>query len=104
MEKLIGKRLHEEKSDWPMEITTPTPPKVREPRPAKVDREGRPTRLGRNGQPIPERRKAAPTAHPVRHDRPNTGSERTVTGRDRQARSSNIGRPVRRVNRRKNRS
>lgn len=40
VEKLIGRRLREEKSDWPMEITTPSEPKVREPRPAKVNRAG----------------------------------------------------------------
>ena len=108
VEKLIGKRLHEEKSDWPMEITTPTPPRVREPRPAKVDREGRPTQLGRNGQPIPERRKAAvPAASSARprHDRPKTSSERIIIGRDGKARSAGtIGKPVRRINRNKKRS
>ena len=40
VEKLIGRRLPEEKSDWPMEITTPSELKVREPRPAKVNRAG----------------------------------------------------------------
>jgi len=40
VEKLIGRRLREEKSDWPMEITTPSEPKVREPRPARVNRAG----------------------------------------------------------------
>ena len=105
VEKLIGKRLHEEKSDWPMEITTPTPPKVREPRPAKVDREGRPTRLGRDGQPLPERRKVVPAtpAARSRHTRPKAGTERITIGRDGQIRSSNIGKPVRRINRQKHR-
>ena len=107
VEKLIGKRLHEEKSDWPMEITTPTPPKVREPRPAKVDREGRPTQLGRNGQPLPERRKAAvPAASPARphHSRPKAAAGRVTIGKDGQVRPSAIGKPVRRINRNKKRS
>lgn len=107
VEKLIGKRLHEEKSDWPMEITTPTPPRVREPRPAKVDREGRPTQLGRNGQPLPERRKAAvPAASPARphHSRPKAAAGRVTIGKDGQVRPFAIGKPVRRINRNKKRS
>ena len=108
VEKLIGKRLHEEKSDWPMEITTPTPPKVREPRPVKVDREGRPTQLGRNGQPLPERRKTAvPAASSARphHARSKVSSEQIIIGRDGRARSAgSIGKPVRRINRNKKRS
>ena len=58
VEKLIGRRLREEQSDWPMEITTPTPPKVREPRPAK---------LTRGGQAAPVRApRPAPAASPAR--------------------------------------
>ncbi|MBQ6399663.1 MAG: DEAD/DEAH box helicase [Clostridia bacterium] len=40
VEKLIGKRLREEKSDWPMEITTPSEPRPRPPRPARVSPSG----------------------------------------------------------------
>ena len=94
VEKLIGRRLREEKSDWPMEITTPTPPKVREPRPARIDR---------NGNARPERRTSAPAA-PARHARQKPGTERISIGRDGQIRSSGTGRPVRRVNRQKHRS
>ena len=54
VEKLIGKRLREEKSDWPMEITTPSEPKVREPRPAKVNSAG---------QAVPPRKKSVQPVH-----------------------------------------
>ena len=40
VEKLIGKRLREEQSDWPMENFTPSEPKVREPRPSRVNARG----------------------------------------------------------------
>ncbi len=59
IEKLTGRRLREEKSDWPMENFTPSPPRVATPRPAK---------LRANGEPVPERparlrhEKSAPAA------------------------------------------
>ena len=61
VEKLIGKRLREEQSDWPMEITTPSEPKAREPRPAKVNSAGQavPPRK-KNVQPV-HRTQAAPS-------------------------------------------
>ena len=46
VEKLIGKRLREEQSEWPMEILTPSAPKVPAPRP------------GRRPQPAPEKPEA----------------------------------------------
>ena len=46
VEKLIGKRLREEQSEWPMEILTPSAPKVPMPRPER--------RL-RAAQPAPEK-------------------------------------------------
>ena len=90
VEKLIGKRLREKQSDWPMEVTTPTPPKVREPRPAKVDRQGnaRPAR-----QPAPPAKPQAVSAsrsRPAAGHRPGSGPRR----------ASAMGRPVQRVNRR----
>jgi len=114
VEKLIGKRLHQKESDWPMEVTTPTPPKVREPRPAKLDRQG---------NALVERRVAAVSAaKPSRpaHSRP-TG--KVTIGRDGQVHSRpsgkvtigrdgkvvsrpsghGTGRPVHRVNRQKRR-
>ena len=47
IEKLIGKHLREEKSEWPMENFTPTPPKTPVPRPAK---------LNSRGEAMPERK------------------------------------------------
>ena len=93
MEKLIGKRLREEKSDWPMEVTTPTPPKAREPRPARVDR---------TGNPRPERRQVPVRTEKPGRDRPKASSDRVTIGRDGQVRSV-VGRPVRRINRQKRR-
>ena len=40
VEKLIGKRLREEQSDWPMENFTPSEPKAREPRPSRENARG----------------------------------------------------------------
>lgn len=40
VEKLIGKRLPLKESEWPMEITTPSEPKPRQPRPAKLTMQG----------------------------------------------------------------
>ena len=100
VEKLIGRRLREEQSDWPMEITTPTPPKVREPRPAKV---------GRDGRALPARRPAEPPApkNPPAARKTSSGKPsapgRIVIGRDGSVRPAGTGQPVRRVNRRKRR-
>ena len=91
VEKLIKKNLREEKSDWPMEVLTPSEPKKPQPRPARVDRQGnaqaerRPRQsLPRAGQPITigrdGRMKAAPGPAP---------------------RSTSLARPVQRVNRRR---
>ena len=76
VEKLIGKRLREEKSDWPMEVTTPSPPKVREPRPAK---------LTLRGEAAPQRKKAP--------ERPVQAGNRSPRGNA----PSRYGHPVRRV-------
>lgn len=40
VEKLIGKRLPLKESEWPMEVTTPSEPKPRQPRPAKLTMQG----------------------------------------------------------------
>ena len=104
VEKLIGRRLREEQSDWPMEVTTPTPPKVREPRPAKLAMDGRPVPVRRNreaGEPVP-------VALPPQMNRRNssrssiheTRGSRTAHRNSRPG-SAGTGRPVRRVNRRK---
>ena len=96
VEKLIGKRIPLKESDWPMEVTTPTPPKVREPRPARLDRQG---------NAMAERRPAAvPAAKPAR-TRTKPVSGRVTIGKDGKvhSRPSATGRPVQRVNHRKHR-
>ena len=91
VEKLIGRRLHEEQSDWPMEVTTPTPPKVREPRPAK---------LTRTGEAAPARApRTAPAARPAQPSRPT--QHRAASGHSNSRPRTGTGRPVLRVNRRK---
>lgn len=88
VEKLIGKRLREKQSDWPMKITTPTPPKAREPRPARV---------GRDGQALPARKPAsAPRSAAV--------PGKVIVGRNGRVLPAGTGQPVRRVNRAKHRS
>ena len=106
VEKLIGKRLHEEQSDWPMEVTTPTPPKVREPRPARV---------GRDGQALPQRAPRAHAPEPAAPRKPQSGPVRTsaqpprprAQGQPARTQSSRpaagTGRPVRRINKHRNR-
>ena len=93
VEKLIGKRLHEEQSDWPMEITTPSEPKVREPRPAKVDRAGQAIRPQKKpGQPV--HRPQAALSRPVAR-----GSTPEGNRRHDHRRPSSHGRPVMRTKR-----
>ena len=99
VEKLIGKRLPLKESDWPMEVTTPTPPKVREPRPA---------RIGRTGEALPERKKPVPQpAKAASATRQKARAGRVTIGRDGQVHSRpsghGTGHPVHRVNRQKRR-
>ncbi len=58
IERLIGKRIARMESPWPMEVLTPSEPKVREPRPK---------RLGLDGQPLREAR-AQPRATPSKRE------------------------------------
>ena len=109
VEKLIGKRLREEKSDWPMEVTTPTPPKVREPRPARVGRDGQalppraPRRPAAAPEPQPARKPQARTQPPQPRSRAAAG--RTAAAHTQSSRpSAGTGRPVRRINRHRSRS
>ena len=54
IERLINKQITRMESPWPMEVLTPSEPKVREPRPKK---------LGMNGQPLPKpKRRPLPQA------------------------------------------
>ena len=114
VEKLIGKRLREEQSDWPMEITTPTPPKVREPRPAKLTRSGEaaPVRAPRpNPAASPACSQPTRSPQPVRNPQPARSSQPTRKPQPKQdtaagqqnsrPRPAGTGRPVRRINRRK---
>ena len=93
VEKLIGKRLREEQSDWPMEITTPSEPKPREPRPRKVNAAG---------QTLPPREKAPhrrpePQASAPRS--PAAGPQRASGRHHRRPGAPAYGQPVRRVKR-----
>ena len=101
VERLIGKRLRREESDWPMEVTTPTPPKVREPRPAKVSLRGEALPERRQNRPVSAPAAARPKHTPSRSSAGSTGRSRTSGAG--QHRTAGTGRPVRRVNRRKNR-
>ena len=69
VEKLIGRKLPVRESDWPMEITTPSEPKPRQPRPAK---------LTMRGEPVPERKPHLP---PAKKALPKAGQP-IVIGRD----------------------
>ena len=93
VEKLIGKRLREEQSDWPMELTTPSEPKVREPRPAKVDRAGQAVQPQKKAvQPV-HRPQAAPSRPAARAGTPKGNHPRD------HRRPSSHGRPVMRTKR-----
>lgn len=121
VEKLIGKRLRQEESDWPMENFTPTPPKVREPRPARITASGEAapwrkaepqrkaeTKVRTESQRKEEQpRKAAPAVRVVIPEMPGPSSARTSrTGTTRTGNSSapsrraGAGQPVRRTARR----
>ena len=91
-EKLIGKRLREEQSDWPMEITTPSEPKVREPRPAKVSRSGQAV-PPRKSVVQPVRKAQAAPVRPAAHGSAQSGN------RHNRRRSPAHGRPVMRTKR-----
>ncbi|MGN0777669.1 MAG: DEAD/DEAH box helicase [Aristaeellaceae bacterium] len=69
VEKLIGRKLPVQESDWPMEITTPSEPKPRQPRPAK---------LTMRGEPVPERKPHLP---PAKKSLPKAGQP-IIIGRD----------------------
>ena len=102
VEKLIGKRLREEQSDWPMEITTPSEPKVREPRPAKVNAAGQAVSSQRAASPRKEAPSRKPVSQPPRRPRVSpaqpTSSRPASSSGNRHSRpaSSAYGRPVRR--------
>lgn len=88
VEKLIGFRLPVEEHAWPMEITTPTPPKPQVPRSARV------TEVNRRGEA-------------VRVQQAGPASKRVSIGRDGKMRppaqkaAPGMPKPVQRVNRRR---
>ena len=74
MEKLIKKNLREEKSDWPMQVLTPTDPKEKEAarqlakaaRMAKLGRAAEmPRKLSMSGAAVPERKAAKAVKAPA---------------------------------------
>ncbi len=74
IEKLIRRRLPVQESDWPMEITTPSEPKPRQPRPASVDRQG-------NGVPAkPARAQQTPKLPAL--SKPPRGGQPIAIGKD----------------------
>jgi len=71
IESLIGKRIPVLESPWPMEVLTPSEPKPRMPRPAK---------LNRQGNPLPERKPRPQSAEPAAPNQRRGGRPRR--GRD----------------------
>ena len=86
VEKLIGKRIREEQSDWPMEVLTPTPPKTRAERPEHVSQRGeaivKREKSTAQGQSIARMPRTGPAAggKPGKRKKPSISA--TVIGRD----------------------
>ena len=107
IEKLIRRRLPVKESPWPMEVTTPSEPKPRTPRPAKVDRQG-------NALPAKPARPQVSPRMPAKAKAPHGGQPITI-GKDgrmhpaapkqggapapRPQGRSTLAKPVQRVNR-----
>ncbi len=71
VEKLIGRRLPTRESDWPMEVTTPSEPKKRQPMPAKVNM---------RGEAMPERKPRASV--PAKSLPPRRSGQSITIGKD----------------------
>lgn len=100
VEKLIGKRLREEQSDWPMENLTPSEPKVREPRPQKLDKQGnayraKPAQIFAKQSPQPG------TGSGRKSSRTRSVQPRIVISADGKKKPQGTGKPVRRLNKNK---
>ena len=89
VEKLIGKRLREEKSEWPMEVFTPSEPKPRGPVPSRIDRNGNPAK---EKKPAPAAiRKPEPGRAENRHpDRLGIPVQRTANDKPHRRRRRNL--------------
>ena len=98
VEKLIGKRLREQQSDWPMEVTTPSEPKVREPRPARVNAAGQAIPARKKPESAAARQARPAVSHPPAR-RTAAVSGRPVSSGRHSSRNSAHGHPVRRVKR-----
>ena len=103
VEKLIGKRLRVEESDWPMEVMTPSERKPPVPRPARVDRNGNAvlprTRVlpARSAGKADIRPAAEESGMPSSSGARSDGSRRSSSP----ARFQGIGKPVQRRNRKR---
>ena len=116
VEKLIGFRIKEKQSPWPMEVFTPTVPQPRMPRGE------RPAKLDAKGNPAPEKKPQRPPVQETRVQRPQKASvprpaaqsqgrqapknmPRVAIGKDGKMRAvqpeKSMPRPVARVNRRR---
>ncbi len=98
IEKLIGKRLREEKSEWPMENFTPSPPKMQTPRPSKLRMNGEAS-VSAGKQQRPGRRPDAEARSRTQTENTNPGrkSENIPTSSGRAKKTEGLGIPVRRV-------
>ena len=120
VERLIGHRLREEKSEWPMEITTPSEPKARGPRPVTLPPKAaaaprasgaraaalraalpaKVTRQGRAAEPAPKApRQTKLAAAPAKAA--GTAGKTPRAGQHAGAPSRGMARPVRRINHRR---
>lgn len=101
VEKLIGKRLREEKSEWPMEVLTPTEKTPRPPRPAKLTMRGEPAPARKLRQPAAPKataaRKASPAQKAATRKTSAPSGQPIVIGRDGKLRAP-LAHPVQRVN------
>ena len=91
VEKLIGKRLPITESEWPMEVTTPSEPKVRGPRPSKLNARGE--ALEEKKHHVPSAPKAAPMA---KKPLPKAGQP-IVIGRDGKLRAADAAKAAKPV-------
>lgn len=113
IEKLIRKRLRKEESEWPMEVLTPSEPKVREPRVTLPSKELHPHPGKAHSSAAQAAKPAAAAAGRTHSAKPQAvaagrtqaakkaPAQKVIIGRDGKARpAAGTGQPVRRVNKR----